>query len=280
MCLDNQQRGFMFKIATFLAATAIAVSAHFEVLYTPEVEVTSKEVTITNFFSHPYDGTPLMNSGYDKDGKTYGLQEVFVVHKGKKRDLTNQIKKVTYSTGKSTGPGYDITLSRKNGYKSAGDYAVVIVPHPYWEPEENLYIQQITKLFVNKGGFDTDWRNRCAEGHTEMIPLVNPYNVTAGSIFRAVVVDNDGKPVEGAVVEVEYLNNDVDIKNHKITGANKITNDKKGTATYITDVNGIFSFIPPQEGFWGFAALSAGSDKTYKGAELEQDPVIWIKVTK
>lgn len=267
----------MRKVATLIAAMSLAAAAHFEILYTPEVEVETREVTLTNFFSHPYDGKHLMKSGLAEDGSVLGLKDAFVVHKGKKSSLMSNLKKVTYSTEETKAPGYDIKVSNM---KSMGDYAVVIVPHPYWEPAENLYIQQITKLFLAKVEPGEEWAERCAEGHTEIIPFTNPYNVTPGSLFRAKVVDNEGKPVEGALVEVEYLNYAIDMQKHTFSGKPTITNDKKGTATIVTDVNGIFSFIPPKEGYWGFAALSAGSDKTYKGKELEQDPVIWINVTE
>ncbi|MCG8332935.1 MAG: DUF4198 domain-containing protein, partial [Proteobacteria bacterium] len=32
-------------------------------------------------------------------------------------------------------------------------------------------------------------------------------------------------------------------------------------------------------GDWGFAALGVGPDKTYKGKELSQDAVIWIRAS-
>jgi cobalt/nickel transport protein len=270
----------MWKIGIIVAALSIAASAHFEVLYTPTVEVVGKEITINNFFTHPYDGAPLMESGLSAEGKVLGLKEAFLVHKGVKTDLTKDLVKTDWSAGEQKGPGFDITLNRNNGFKSAGDYAVVIVPHPYWEPEENLYIQQITKLFINKGGFGEEWSSRVAEGHNEITPLVRPYDLAVGSLFRAVVLDNEDKPVEGVTVEVEYLNTELDT-DKKVVSTDKImSDDKRGIATMVTDVNGIFAFIPQKAGYWGFAALSAGSDKEYKGKELEQDPVIWIQVAE
>lgn len=270
----------MLKFFLLLIVAALSTSAHFEVLYTPNVEVEKKEVKVTNFFGHPYDGKHLMKSGLDKDETIAPIKEVFLFHKGKKTDLTTKIKPIEFSTEETKGPGFDITLNKETGFRSAGDYALVMVPSPYWEPSENLYIQQITKLFINKGGFDTDWEKRCAEGHTEIIPLTRPYDVTVGSLFRGIVLDNEGKPVEGAVVEIEYLNYNVNMEKHFFGGNEKLPNEKKGVRTLISDKNGIFAFIPQKEGYWGAAALSAGSDKKYKGAELEQDPVIWIKVTK
>lgn len=267
-------------LITLIALVSMSVNAHFEVLYTPDLEPETKEVKISNFFGHPYDGKHILKSGLDKDGKIVPLKELFLYHKGKKTDLKPYIKNTEFSTEETKGPGFDITLNKANGFKSAGDYALVLVPSPYWEPSENLYIQQITKLFINKGGFDTDWDKRCAEGHTEIIPLTRPYDVTVGSLFRGVVLDNEGKPVEGVVVEIEYLNYEVDMTKHFFGGKAKLPSEKKGVKTLITDKNGIFAFIPQKTGYWGAAALSAGSDKEYKGAELEQDPVIWINVTE
>ena len=255
-----------------------AAFAHFEVLYTPNTEIESgNEVKISSFFTHPYGGEPILKRGMDESGEVLGIKEIFVVHKGEKTDLTKSVKEVAWATKSSKGPGSEIVLSGGN-FKSAGDYGVVIVPHPYWEAQEGLYIHQITKLFVNKGGFDTDWQNRIADGYTEIIPLSNPYNVSVGQIFRARVVDNEGNPVAGAVVEVELLNYPVNPAKSFFGGKAITTNEKKGSNTVITDANGVFAFVPQVAGFWGFAALSAGSDKEFNGKELEQDPVIWIQV--
>ncbi|MCL1946754.1 MAG: DUF4198 domain-containing protein [Chitinivibrionia bacterium] len=267
---------FLFTTAIF----ATAAFAHFEVLYTQNTEMEGgNEVKISSFFTHPFEGEPIMKRGMDVDGKVAGngIKEVFLVHNGEKTDLKSATKQVNWATKSSKGQGSEITLSGAN-FKSMGDYAVVFVPHPYWEEEEGLYIQQITKLFVNKGGLDTDWQNRVAEGHTEIIPLNNPYSVTRGQIFRAKVVDNEGNPVPNARVEVELLNYPVNQTKRTFSGNAITASEKKGTNTVITDANGVFAFVPQVAGFWGFAALSSGSDKEYNGKELEQDPVIWIQV--
>lgn len=269
------------KTALFLSAAAIAASAHFQVIYTPEVEVTDQSVDFKLFFTHPYDGNTIMKTGRNEKMESEGIEEVFLYHNGKKTDLTKKLKKINFSCVNDTADGYDLTIGKDEGFKTGGNYALLVNPYPYWEPEEGLYIHQLTKIFVNRGGMgETEWAERITDGYTEMIPLVSPYGVTPGSIFRAIVVDNDGKPVEGAMVEIEHLNYDVDMEKNFFGGEAKIDDEKRGISTMVTDANGIFSFIPPTAGYWGFAALSAGSDKTYKGKELEQDPVIWIKVAE
>jgi cobalt/nickel transport protein len=256
----------------------VSAWAHFEVLYAVKTEFESgNEVKISSFFTHPYAGEPILKRGLDEEGKILGIKEVFFVHKGKKTDLSSSVKTVSWSAKANKADGSQIVLSGNN-FKSAGDYGVVIVPHPYWEKEEGLYIQQITKLFINKGGFDTDWQNRIAEGHTEIIPLNNPYNVTVGQVFRAKVVDNEGNPAANTVVEIELLNYPVNQAKYIYGGKPFTTNDKKGANTVVTDANGVFAFVPQVAGYWGFAALCAGSDKEFNGKELEQDPIIWIQV--
>ncbi len=269
------------KIGIIVTSAVIAASAHFQVIYTPEVEVEKSSVDFKLFFTHPYDGNTILLTGRNEKMESEGIKEVFLYHDGTKKDLTKDLKKISFACNNDKADGYDLTIDKNNGFKSGGNYALLVNPAPYWEPEEGLYIHQLTKIFVNRGGLgETEWADRITEGYTEMIPLVSPYGVVPGSIFRAKVVDNEGKPVEGAMVEIEYLNYSVDMQKNMFGGKAIINDEKRGISTMVTDVNGIFSFIPPKAGYWGFAALSAGSDKKYRGKELEQDPVVWIKVAE
>ncbi len=47
--------------------------------------------------------------------------------------------------------------------------------------------------------------------------------------------------------------------------------------TIKANVNGEFTFGIPRAGWWGFCALGAGPEDTYKGKELSQDAVIWVQ---
>jgi len=151
---------------------------------------------------------------------------------------------------------------------------LVAVPHPYYEESEGGYIQQITKVFINKAGLDTDWSARCAEGYPEIMPLVKPYDVWVGGLFRGTVLDSKGKPVPNAEIEVEYINFDVNMKKSKFE---KKAKTKNAAAVILADENGNFSFVPHKAGYWGFAALGAGNVKEFAGKELSQDAVLWIE---
>ena len=257
----------MKKLLLLVGILFVTAFAHFEVLYTPSVEVESgNEVRISSFFAHPFDGEPLMNQN---------LKESFVIHKGQRTNL--EWTTVNWSTKSTKGQGADIILGGAT-FRSGGDYAVFAVSQPYFEESEDLYIQQIMKLLINKGGFETDWKDRVAEGYTEIIPLSNPYAMTKGQIFRAKVVDAEGNPVVGAQVEVRLLNYPVNQAKHTFTGKPRTKDDKRGDNSVITDDNGVFAFVPQVAGYWGFVALFSGNDKEHNGKELEQSAVIWISV--
>jgi cobalt/nickel transport protein len=278
---DRCEGSRLMNNALFLVLAAVSLTAaHFQVIYTPQVETTEKSLQFLLFFTHPFAGEPVMKTGAQEDGSVLGIKELFVVHDGKVRDVKSALREVIFATLRDKGPAQRFCLDQNAGYKAAGDYAVVAVPYPYWEPSEHAYIQQIAKLFVNKGGFTTDWAKRCAKGFAEIVPLVKPYEMVPGSLFRAVVFDTRGKPVPRCAVEIECLNVEIEFSANRIASAGKIINEKYGVATVITDANGVFDYIPLRPGFWGFAAIGAGSDKTWKGKALEQDPVLWIKVAE
>jgi cobalt/nickel transport protein len=270
----------MKKVLFLMLAAVSLAAAHFQVIYTPRVQMAEKSLDFLLFFTHPFVGEPVMKTGAQEDGTVLGFKDIFVVHEGKVRDVKSALKDVTFATLKDKGPAQRLSLDRSSGYQAAGDYAVVAVPYPYWEPAEHAYIQQIAKLIVNKGGFATDWSKRCARGFAEIVPLVKTYEMVPGSLFRAVVLDTRGKPAPACAVEIECLNATIDMAANKIADAGKIVNEKYGAATVMTDANGVFEYIPLRPGFWGFAAIGAGCDKTWKGKSLEQDPVLWIQVTE
>jgi cobalt/nickel transport protein len=269
----------MKKTILLLFALCAAAGAHFQVIYTPQVQSSDKSVTVLLFFTHPFTISPLLKTGLQENGTVLGMKDVFIVHDGKVKDMMWATKDVPLPTPTDTGPAQKLYIDQSAGYKSAGDYAIIAVPYPYWEASEKTSIQQIAKLFINKAGFASDWNRRCAKGYPEIVPLVKPYEMVPGSLFRAVVLDNAGKAAPGVSVEVEFLNADVDMASNRLVNCGKVRNEKLGAATVLTDANGVFEYIPLKAGFWGFAGISAGSEKMYKGKALEQDPVIWIQVT-
>ena len=157
-----------------------------------------------------------------------------------------------------------------------GDHLFVLTPAPYYEANEDAYIQQITKAMVNVAGLPTDWDSELGL-KAEIVPLTKPYAIWAGSTFTG-MVKSQGKAVPYAEVEIEYLNTPIDIDQNK-TGALivKAPQDSFVTLVVKADSHGVFTFGIPKAGWWGFAALGVGPDTEFKGKELSQDAVIWVQ---
>jgi cobalt/nickel transport protein len=157
--------------------------------------------------------------------------------------------------------------------KKPGVYAFYFDPQPYWEPAENKYIIHQTKTYVAAFGEEEGWDNEVGL-KAEIIPLTRPFGLYAGNIFQG-QVKFKGKPVAGADVEVEFWNAD-----SKVTPPN----DYFVTQVVKTDKNGVFTFAPPQAGWWGFSALNEDKDAIKhtdgKKKDAEYGAVLWVQFTE
>ena len=255
----------LIAIAALFAA-ALPASAHFVMMYTPETILgESAQIPIKIAFTHPYE------AGHTMDMDT--PLEFFVVNKEKKTDLKKTLKPIAWKGHENSGKAFETTYS----IRSMGDYVFCVVPAPYYEKGEDCYIQQMTKMIVNRGSMPTDWDAETGM-KAEIVPLDKPYSLWTGNVFRG-VVKCEGKPVPFAEVEVEYMNHEPDMAKNMFGKDAKTTapHDAFVTLTIKADANGTFTFGIPKAGWWGFAALGAGPDKKYKDKELSQDAVIWVQ---
>ncbi len=263
----------MKKLVTVMALSLMAVfvvggaaSAHFQMVYTPDSFYDKgQEIPLALVFSHPFEAGHTMDMGQP--------QEFYVVHKGKKKDLMKTLKPIEWASLTNKGKAF----SSKYKMRGMGDWVFVLVPEPYYEKNEDCYIQQVTKMMVNAAGVPTDWDKELGLP-AEIVPLDKPYALWTGNVFRGVVKGN-GKPVPYAEVEVEYLNHP------PVPGKNMFQKKALATApqdafvtsTIKADANGVFTYAIPKAGWWGFAALGVGPQDKYKGKENSQDAVIWVK---
>ena len=246
--------------ATFAAAPA---AAHFQLVYTPEVNVEQAgDLPFRLIFWHPFENGHVMDMAKP--------EAFYVVHKGKKTDLMDALKPITFTGSGNAAAAFEATVPvRRNG-----DYIFVVEPAPYYEGSEDIFIQQIAKSYVNKGGMPTGWNEPLGLA-TEIVPLNKPTNVIAGSTFSGKLL-SEGKPVAGAEIEVEYMaaEPDMDANTPKEPTASPMPG---GAVVAVTDEDGEFTFGIPKAGFWGFAALGSGPAKEHEGKELSQDAVIWVR---
>ena len=259
-------------IAGLIACISMSSFAHFQLIYTNDADISGKStVPFQIFFTeHPANGAKSknMNMGKDDKGDFQPIEEFFVVHRGNKNDLKSILSPIKFGSKGNQGSGYKFNF----GANDNGDWIFVLIPYPYFEEREGTHMQQITKVITNRGGEETDWKNRVIDGYPEIIPLTNPIT-WKDNMFKGQVVNNDGKPASGIKVVIEYLN--ADIENSQFSDTLKENN--KLTMTLYTDTNGYFSFTPVHAGYWGIAALNAGGEKFKNSRGLSQDAVLWIE---
>ncbi len=243
--------------------------AHFQLLLPSEDIVTVNESHRLNLFlcfTHPMEGGPSMEMKFPE---AFG---VFV--QGHKINLLNTLKPIKVPIYPSWHPEAQTTKGVVTAWKAIyqlrrpGDHIFYVVPKAYFEPAEEKFIKQITKVVVNAFGAEEGW-DKTLGLQAEIIPLTRPYGIWEGNTFRGLVLIN-GKPAPNLDVEVEYYNRD---------GRVHVPKDPFITQVIKTDENGVFSYTIPWAGWWGFSALGDGGTlkKDGKSYPVELDAVIWIK---
>lgn len=255
----------LVKATALVSAVSIsqAASAHFQLFYTETsiIERAGKVPALLAFW-HPMVNEHAMEMAQP--------QAVYMVHKGKRTDLTESLQPTRFTGAHNEVQAWRVDVP----VKRSGDYVLVVEPVPYYEESEDIYIQQITKAYLNRNQLPTDWTE--LQGlKTEIRPLVKPYNVAVGTSFRGQVLSS-GEPVAFAEIEVEFMHATPDMQSAKVT-TDTAMELPGGSMTILSDENGYFSMAIPRAGYWGFAALGSGPDTEFEGKELSQDAVIWIE---
>jgi len=242
--------------AVILLVPAGQAGAHFQVILPSDDIVEAGEnskIGLSLIFTHPMEQGPAMEMGQPV---RFG-----VLAGGQKTDLLANLRPVKVDGKTAFETDYEL--------KAPADYIFFVDPAPYWEPAEAKMIIHYTKVVVDAFGAEEGWQEPVGQP-VEIEPLVRPYGLWTGNLFRGVVKLN-GQPVPFAEVEVEYYNQ---------------AGIKPPTELHITqvvraDANGTFAYAMPKAGWWGFAALVEGPEKL-KNPQGELVPVelgglIWVK---
>lgn len=213
--------------------------------------------------------------------KTGQVESFFALHKRgdsevTRIDLKERLKEIPWKNPTGTVASYAAILS-KDELQKLGDYVLCIIPACTLYKEEDCYIQQITKLIVNRGGIPGNW-DEPASLPCEILPLSKPYGLWTGNVFHGQVL-SEGKPVPHAEVEVEYLSHIPNLRGNTMNrkGNTVFPNIVLKTQTIVTDSRGYFAYGIPKAGWWGFAALGIGPQKKHEEKDLFQDAVIWVQ---
>ncbi|MBX2847196.1 MAG: DUF4198 domain-containing protein [Acidiferrobacterales bacterium] len=263
-------------VGSMLNFFACASHAHFQMLYTDEAALT--EGAATNWalvFSHPFSNGYPMSMGTPR--------EFYVVHDrgaeipNKTTDLREYLKPVTWTNSDDQEAAAYTASLPKSVTRSIGDYSFVLTPEPYFEEEEDKYIQQVTKTVINVGGVPGAWDAPMGLS-VEIVPLDKPYANWVGGVFRAVVLA-DGEPVPNAEIEIEYINHDPQIDKAMFDPTAKVTPPQTSFATMSIRANaqGEVMIGLPKAGWWGICALDLDDGLQHKGKDLSVDAVLWVR---
>jgi cobalt/nickel transport protein len=249
---------FLCVAVVVLAGLVIGPAvAHFQMLI-PSRDVVSaddpKTITLDLLFAHPMEGDLMQMA----KPKAFGVS----VKGGEPVDLLGTLEE------KKAGGHSTWTTSYR--IERPGDYVFYVEPAPYWEPAEDCFIIHYAKVVVNAFGLEEGWDAELGL-KTEIVPLVRPYGLWAGNVFRG-IVKLDGKPVPYAEIEVEYYNE---------PGKPRVEPPTDAHITQVVKANaqGEFTYAMPRAGWWGFAALSeADYTIAHEGEEkaVELGAVIWV----
>lgn len=254
------------RSAALIAAACLLplpATAHFQLIHVenPIIEGPG-DVPLRLIFWHPFENGHVMDMGQPL--------AFYSVNKGKKTDLMDRLKPITFTGVENAAAAYEASVP----VTKAGDYVLVVEPAPYLEPSEDVFIQQLTKVYLNHAELPTDWMEPQGLA-TEILPLNKPYNIIAGSTFSGQVLA-EGKPVPGVEIEVEFMAAEPDLATN--TAKSAVAGPMPGgSVVVVSDADGTFTFGVPKAGWWGFAALGSGPAKEHEGKELSQDAVIWVR---
>ena len=236
-----------------------------------------KTVKVLHF--HPSTGSGLMGIRLSvEDSKDIkGLDSIFIIHEKKKIKLHDVAIPDFYTVRGEKRGTYTIPINKKSGFFKPGDYIIIVTHKAHWKKHEDLYRQKVAKFCLNYFGVITNWPNRVLRNMPEIIPLVQPYSVYAGSLFRAEAVNDEGKRIPHAKIQIEYLNYTVGDTELDTTTDGFITEDIADTVIF-ADSNGSFSFIPLRKGLWTFTLVDGDDNKFIQGKRLEYDSSLSVLV--
>jgi len=267
MIATSQRRGrrqFGFgrypRAASWLTASLVVLSphsqAHFQELI-PSTEIVDAAaeslLRLDLRFTHPMAQGPVMPMGQPVRFGVLGPRG--------RQDLRGTLEPATIDGA----PAYSAVF----GVERPGDHVFFVEPAPYWEPAEGKWIVHYTKVVVDAFGGGGAWDAEIGLP-VEIAPLVRPYGLWTGNLFRGVVKRN-GQPVPFAPVEVEWRND----------GSVMPPADAFETQLIKADANGTFAYAMPRAGWWGFAALLDATEPM-PGPEgepvpVEQGGLIWVR---
>ena len=278
MFLSNQLKSMAVSLSITLACSASSsLNAHTTVMYAEEMALNrAEDVEMAIVFTHATDGGPTMPLEIQSFSQ-YAGRGGFV----DQVDLMDTLEPIQW-LNRIDEQGNEVRVQAfqadipRNRLQSLGDHQLVAITEPYFDVNDNLYIQQFVKVIMNVGGAQTNWFTTLGLP-TEIQPLKTPYANWVGETFSGIVY-SDGYPVPFARLEIDYLNYGPDLENAEFSDQPYIDHSHPSYKyiSIMANENGEFHFGIPAAGWWAIAALGTGPEYRMEGEYLSQDAILWI----
>ncbi len=265
---------FGLAAAMFLAAQ---VQAHTVVMHAPEMAVErATDMQMPLVFTHATDGGPTMPMEIESfslhTGRQFFMEEI---------DLMDTLEPVQWLNRVNEDGSEDrvdafVANIPRDTIRSLGDHQFMLVTKPYYDPNDEIYIQQFVKMIYNVGGAQTNWHSSLGVD-TEIHLFKTPYANWVGETVKGVVY-SDGEPMPYSRLEIDYLNYQPDMENLRFAEEPRIehSHPSYNYISIMTDKDGEFVFGIPHAGWWALSALGVGPEYNIDGTYLSQDAILWI----
>lgn len=261
----NKRMFFLGLMATIIWMLPGPAAAHFQIIW-PQVEgcygKPGEAAKWRCVWGHPYEVIL-----YDAQ-----TPKIFMFTPQGKKDQV-ALKKITV-TDQASGKKRQ-AFEAAYTPKAPGDYYLCLEAPPYFISEEKVFWQDFVKeiwhVMAQKG-----W-DKPVGLDIEIVPLTRPYGWPAGSVFQAQALFK-GKPLKGALVEVEKLSGAYVSKDKLPKDRLGADNDPLMTRVLKTDDQGYLTFTPDSPGWWVIAVGHEDGKKQYKGKNypVEKRGCLWI----
>ena len=269
-------------LLTQLAILALLVTsqtgqAHTVVMHTENMAMMRPEgIRMPLVFTHATDGGPTMPLEIESfvlaSGREFFVQDTDLMDT---LEPVQWLNKINEDGSEHRVDAFIANIPRET-IRSLGDHQFLLTTKPYFDENDQIYIQQFVKMILNVGGAQTNWyttQGMPAEIHI----LKKPYANWVGETISGVVL-SDGQPVPYARLEIDYLNYEPDMDNLRFDSEPRI---QPGHPSYkyisiMTNADGEFHFGIPYAGWWALAALGVGPEGIKDGYYFSQDAILWI----
>ena len=228
---------------------------HFTMLFVqPPSAKKGEAVAVTYQWGHPFEHQ-LFNAPAASSLVVLGPD-------GKKSDRTKLLEMFPADAKKTAAYRARFTPAER------GDYVFVLHTAPIWMDEEKEFYEDTAKVVLHVQA-QKGWDASLGNGF-ELTPLTRPYGLLPGAVFQVQALV-DGKPLPGALVEIERYN---------ASPPKELPPDEQITRTAKTDPNGIVTTTLPEPGWWCLAAQRDGGKKERSGKmyPVRQRAIFWVNV--